>query len=65
VSVDTYLKRKNLAPYQVAEHDGVTIYVANALLQWAREVRLGAKQFLIWKSFDIEAEHNHTMACAH
>ena len=59
MSVDTYLKGKNLAPYQTVEHDGVKILVAPALTNWAASVQLHVKQFLIWKSFQVEAEHRH------
>ena len=59
MSVDTYLKRKNLAPYQTIEHEGVKILVAPSLIRWAQSVQLQVKQFLIWKSFQIEVEHRH------
>ena len=65
MSVDTYLKRKNLAPYQALDYQDVKIYVAHSLIKWARAVHLDVKQFLLWKSFDIEAEHRHTVRCAH
>ena len=59
MSVDTYLKRKNLAPYRTVEHEDVRLLVAPKLLQWARAVHVDAKQFLIWKSFEVAAEHKH------
>ena len=59
MSVDTYLKRKNLSPYSVVEHEDVKILVAPTLLRWAKSVRLDTKQFLIWKSFEVAAEHRH------
>ncbi len=59
MSVDTYLKGKNLAPYQAVEHEGVKILVAPKLIQWAATVRLEVKQFLIFKSFEVGAEHKH------
>ena len=59
MSVDTYLKGKNLAPYQTVEHEGVKILVAPSLTRWAESVQLNVKQFLIWKSFDIAVEHRH------
>ena len=65
MSVDTYLQRKNLTPYQVIEYEDVKIYVSNSLLGWAEAVHLDAKQFLVWKSFNVAAEHRHTMRCAH
>lgn len=65
MSVDTYLKRKNLSPYSVITHDEVKILVAPSLLQWAEAVHLDAKQFLLWKSFHVEAEHRHGPTCQH
>ena len=59
MSVDTYLKGKNLAPYRTVEQDGVKILVAPKLIQWAASVQVGVKQFLIFKSFEVGAEHKH------
>ena len=67
MSVDTYLKRKNLKPYAVLEHQDVKILVAPSLVQWAQAVELNVKQFLVWKSFDVEAiaRHEHGANCRH
>jgi hypothetical protein len=65
VSVDTYLKRKNLAPYTALQYEGVRILLAPSLIRWAKAVHLGTKQFLIWRSFAVEAEHKHGPTCAH
>ena len=59
MSVDTYLKGKNLAPYRKVEQDGIEILVNPKLLQWAAAVYLDVKQFLIFKSFEVGAEHKH------
>ena len=59
MSVDTYLKGKNLAPYRTVEQNGVKILVAPKLIQWAATVQVGVKQFLIFKSFEVGAEHKH------
>ncbi len=59
MSVDTYLKGKRLSPYHAVEQDGVRILVAPKLIEWAAAVRLEVKQFLIFKSFDVGAEHKH------
>ena len=59
MSVDTYLKGKNLAPYHTVEHGDVKILVAPKLIQWAAAVSLDVKQFLIFKSFQVGAEHKH------
>jgi hypothetical protein len=59
VSVDTYLKRKNLSPYIAIQHDDVKIFVAPTLSRWAKTVHLDVKQFLLWRSFEVAAEHHH------
>lgn len=59
MSVDTYLKGKNTAPYKAIDLEGLRILVANSLIGWARSVRLGVSRFLIWKSFEVEVEHQH------
>jgi len=53
VSVDTYLKRKNLSPYGAVEHEGVRIFVAPSLTQLAEAVRVGVRQGLFSKSFEV------------
>ena len=68
MSVDTYLKGKNLQPYSEAHHEDVKILIAPSLIRWAQLIHVGAKQFLIWKSFEVEAEarpHRHGPTCAH
>ncbi len=59
MSVDTYLKGKNTAPYRAIDLEGLKILVANSLVGWAQTVRLGVRQFLLWKSFEVEVEHRH------
>ncbi|OGO52777.1 MAG: hypothetical protein A2148_05170 [Chloroflexi bacterium RBG_16_68_14] len=65
MSVDTYLKRKNLQPYSLLTHEDVKILVAPSLLRWAKSVHLDVKQFLFWKSFEVAAEHRHGLTCQH
>ena len=65
MSVDTYLKRKNLSRYSTLNYGDVQLLIAPSLVTWAERVQLDVKQFLIWKSFEIEAEHSHNVACAH
>lgn len=67
MSVDTYLKRKNLAPYSAIQHEGVKIMVATSLVQWAQAVQIGVRQGWFSKSFDVEAipSHEHGPSCQH
>jgi len=59
VSVDTYLKGKNLAKYQPVQVDDVELLVTPVLRQWASRVEVEVNQFLFWKRFDVFADHAH------
>ncbi len=67
MSVDTYLRRKNLSPYSVVAHEGVKILVAPSLLKWAKAVEVDVRQGIFSKSFDVEAiaNHEHGPNCEH
>lgn len=60
MSVDTYLKGKNLAKYQpLAVGDDVELLVTPVLTQWASRVEVEVNRFLFWKRFDVIADHAH------
>ena len=59
MSVDTYLKRKNLSSYRRAEIEGVGLLISDSLGGWARTIGITARQFLFWKSLAVEVEHQH------
>lgn len=59
MSVDTYLKGKNLGRYQRVQYGDVEVLVAPALPRWAARVHLDVKKFLFWKSFEVFADHAH------
>lgn len=59
MSVDTYLKGKNLKAYQTVERADVTIHIAPALVQWAMETTVDAERRLGKKRFAVRAEHRH------
>jgi hypothetical protein len=59
VSVDTYLKRKNLTKYQRQELDGIEVLITPVLSQWASRVEVDIDRFLFWKRFDVIADHAH------
>ncbi len=65
MSVDTYLKGKNLSPYNVLQHGELKILIAPGLIRWAETVQLNTKRFLFWESFNVEAQHRHGATCAH
>ena len=62
MSVDTYLKGKNLSPYLKLQHEGVKILVSGKLTGWASALQIGVSRFLFWKSLDIEVVPQHAHA---
>ncbi len=65
MSVDTYLKRKNLTPYGTVEQEGVKILVANSLTRWAEAVHVDVRRGWFSKSFEVAALHKHGTTCRH
>ncbi len=59
MSVDTYLKGKNLDVYERVEQEGVEILVAPQLVKWAQQTRLDAKPGLLRERFTIAVDHRH------
>ena len=59
MSVDTYLKGKNLEAYERVEQDGVEILVAPQLAQWAQNTRVDTKTGLLRERFSISVDHRH------
>ena len=62
MSVDTYLKRKNLSQYQIATTGGVDILLSQRLGGWAQTISITAKRFLLWTSFAVEVIPIHAHA---
>ena len=62
MSVDTYLKRKNLSRYHTAWTDDVVILLSQRLGTWAQSISISAKHFLFWTSFDVEVVPIHAHA---
>ncbi len=54
MSVDTYLKGKNLKSYRAVEQDGLRILISDTLGQWAKSAAIDVSRFLFWRSFDVE-----------
>ena len=65
MSVNSYLNRKNLAPYGTVGQEGVRILVANALARWAEAVHVDVRQGWFSKSFEVEALRKHGATCKH
>ena len=69
MSVDTYLKGKNLQRYQTVIHQDVRLLVAPALYSQSRSIRLDVSDFILWRSLraDVEpiGDHFHSPACRH
>ena len=59
MSVDTYLKGKNIKPYAAVDLEGLRVLVSPRLAEWAETVEVGLSKFLFWKSFEVLVEHKH------
>ncbi len=66
MSVDTYLKRKNLSAYRTTTCEDIRILVSDRLLSWAEALHISARRFLLWKSLKIEIApvHQHAAGVA-
>ena len=69
MSVDTYLKGKNLQRYRTVLHEDLKLLIAPVLYDQARTIRLELSDFILWKSLRAEVEpigdHFHSPACRH
>lgn len=59
MSVDTYLKGKDLSAYRMVEHEDVVVHVAPALLQWASSTVVATKRGLLKERFAVGVDHKH------
>ena len=62
MSVDTYLKRKNLSRYHSSRISDVVILLSQSLGSWAQSISISAKHFLFWTSFNVDVVPIHTHA---
>ena len=62
MSVDTYLKRKNLSRYYSSRISDVVILLSQSLGSWAQSISISAKHFLFWTSFNVDVVPIHTHA---
>ncbi len=69
MSVDTYLKRKNLSRYNLERRYGIDVLVAPFLMQAARVITLDYRRGLLRRKLDVTVEprsdHFHGPACRH
>lgn len=69
VSVDTYLRRKNLSRYNRQTRDGVDVLIAPFLVQAARRITLDYRRGFLRRTLDVEVEPRwdrfHGPACRH
>jgi hypothetical protein len=69
VSVDTYLKGKNLAPYQRLRRDGLQVLLAPVLNSQAAVIELSVRRVLLRKTLSVYVEprgdHFHAPSCRH
>lgn len=62
MSVDTYLKGKDISSYSKISHEDITILVAKPLMQRANLIELVTKKKLLGQKLTARA-HNNSSAC--
>ena len=65
MSVDTYLRGKNIAGYQRVSQDGVEVLIAPSLAGMSESIDLRLKRFLMFKSLSVDVTvkgHQHSLA---
>lgn len=65
MSVDTYLKGKNISRYRRHEEDDVTVLIAPTLVGYASKIELVTRKKLIGAKLVAIAHHEHTAGCRH
>ncbi len=69
MSVDTYLERKNVEPYQRVSHEDIELLLAPRLLQQVGRISLQAKRGLFGRKLLVDAfprnDHFHGPGCRH
>lgn len=69
MSVDTYLKHKNLSRYNRQRQDDLEVLIAPFLVQAARSITLDFTRGLLRRRFQVFVEprrdHFHSTACRH
>ncbi len=59
MSVDTYLKGKDLTPYQAVTVEGVELHVSPTLATWASQATIVVKSGLLGRRLEVLADHKH------
>ena len=62
MSLDTYLKRKDLSRYHTAESDDVVLMLSQTLGTWAQSISITAKRFLFWTTLAVDTVPIHSHA---
>lgn len=66
MSVDTYLKGKNMSRYRELHHDeDVKVMVALTLVGFAHKIELMTRKKLIGSKLVAVAHHQHSAGCRH
>lgn len=56
MSVDTYLKNKRTSEYQTVNQEGVQFLLAPVLVRNVKQMHLGLRKFLFWRSLFVQLE---------
>lgn len=65
MSVDTYLKGKNISRYAVVDEEDVRILLSPKLVEWAQSIHVDVRQRLIRRALSVDVEHRHGPHCRH
>lgn len=59
MSVDTYLKGKDLSPYQRLAVDDIELHVAPSLATWSERATVAVRSTRFGKKLEVLADHKH------
>ena len=62
MSLDTYMKRKDVSRYHTAQSDDVVLMLSPTLGTWAQSISITAKRFLFWTTLAVNAVPIHAHA---
>lgn len=65
MSVDTYLRGKDLTPYERIGIGDVEVLVSPGITRLAEQVHVGTRGAWFWRGIDVRVEHEHGPACRH
>lgn len=65
MSVDTYLRGKDLTPYERVGIGDVEVLVSPTIARLAEQVQVRTRGAWFWRGIEVQVEHEHGPACRH